>query len=308
MKLTAATWDVLAFGAVAVDDILYVDNFPSPDTKIHVRERIREGGGRAGTGLVAAARLGARTAYAGVWGDDELSQYSREQMEMEGVDCSPVVCESGKQPYYSVIVVDRSQGTRCILSCTDNVVGYPVDRITDELIARARVVLIDHMSIPASLRAAQIAREHHIPVVADIERIGLEDFEELLEAIDHLIVSADFARAVTGSDDPVTMLRELGTWRACCAVTMGERGCWYTAGDDEVRHQPALQVETVDTTGCGDVFHGAYAAWLARGESVAAALCAASITAGLKATQPGGRRGIPDRATVEKWMASDARR
>jgi sulfofructose kinase len=59
----------------------------------------------------------------------------------------------------------------------------------------------------------------------------------------------------------------------------------------------------VDTTGCGDVFHGAYAACIARGERVDMAIQVASAAAGLKATQPGGRRGIPDRAAVDRFLA-----
>lgn len=55
-------WDVLGFGAVAVDDLVYLDGYPAPDSKMPVVEEQREGGGLAGTALVAAARLGARVA------------------------------------------------------------------------------------------------------------------------------------------------------------------------------------------------------------------------------------------------------
>ena len=57
------------------------------------------------------------------------------------------------------------------------------------------------------------------------------------------------------------------------------------------------------TTGCGDVFHGAYAACIARDLDVAESIRFASATAALKAMQPGGRAGIPDRVTVEKFLA-----
>ncbi len=90
--------------------------------------------------------------------------------------------------------------------------------------------------------------------------------------------------------------------RAAVVVTAGERGCWYAGPEGEVRHQPALRVEAVDTTGCGDVFHGAYAAMLTRGAPLARAVAVATVAAGLKATQPGGRSGIPDWGTVERWL------
>jgi ribokinase len=109
---------------------------------------------------------------------------------------------------------------------------------------------------------------------------------------------------VTGEREPAAMVRALSRReRACTVVTAGEQGCWYAEGSAEVSHCPALKVAAVDTTGCGDVFHGAYAAWIARGESVPAAVTAATTTAGFKATQPGGRTGIPARAVIEMYLA-----
>jgi sulfofructose kinase len=58
----------------------------------------------------------------------------------------------------------------------------------------------------------------------------------------------------------------------------------------------------VDTTGCGDVFHGAYAACIAQGESVDTTVRIATAAAGIKATQPGGRAGIPDRAAIDRFL------
>lgn len=68
---------------------------------------------------------------------------------------------------------------------------------------------------------------------------------------------------------------------------------------------PAFQVETVDTNGCGDVFHGAYAASLVRGESIDAAIRVASAAAALKATVAGSRNGIPDRKTVDRFLTEN---
>ena len=69
-----------------------------------------------------------------------------------------------------------------------------------------------------------------------------------------------------------------------------------------MQHFPAFPVEPVDTTGCGDVFHGAYAACLAWGYETRAAIAVATATAAFKATQPGGRKGIPDLATVKRFL------
>ena len=88
-------------------------------------------------------------------------------------------------------------------------------------------------------------------------------------------------------------------------ITDGDQGCWTLAADDlaQVAHQPAFQVDVIDTTGCGDVFHGAYAAGLVRGLGVAERVRLAAAAAALKATRPGGQAGAPTQAEVEQFLS-----
>src|SRR5207302_9212365 len=111
-----------------------------------------------------------------------------------------------------------------------------------------------------------------------------------------------FAKRLPGCADPDTAVTKL--WRAdrqAAVVTGGEHGCWFVDATDPgtPRHQPAYRVDVVDTTGCGDVFHGAYAAGLALGLGIAERVRLAAATAALKATRHGGQAGVPTRAAVE---------
>jgi sugar/nucleoside kinase (ribokinase family) len=108
-------WDVLGLGIAAVDDLLYVDVYPRPDSKVAVRARQRQGGGLTATALVAAARLGARAAYGGVLGHNELSRFTLRELQREGVDCASVLRKGEAEPCHSIVVVDRSTGSRTIL-------------------------------------------------------------------------------------------------------------------------------------------------------------------------------------------------
>ena len=85
-------------------------------------------------------------------------------------------------------------------------------------------------------------------------------------------------------------------------MTCGAAGSWYRDEAGPPRHQPAFPVSVVDTTGCGDVFHGAYAAALARGLDLAARVRFAAAAAALKATRAGGQAGIPTRAATEAFL------
>lgn len=297
--------DVLGLGAVAVDDLLYVDAYPGPDTKCQVLRMERHCGGLAATALVAAARLGARCAYAGVLGTDHSSAFAAAVLESEGVDLSHASRLPTARIYHSHIVVGVRTGTRNIFAFGDGVVGAAPEAPPEAVIRSSRVLLVDHVGLPGMIRAAGIARRHGIPVVADLERRSGRGFAGLFNRVDHLLVSSDFAAEITGIAEPGgAALKLWNRHRSVVTVTDGARGCWYVdrPGLPGAIRVPAFRVKVVDTTGCGDVFHGAYAASLAAGCSVIDCLRRASAAAALKATRPGGQAGCPDAATLQRFL------
>jgi sugar/nucleoside kinase (ribokinase family) len=157
------------------------------------------------------------------------------------------------------------------------------------------------------LRAARIARRAGFPVVGDFERRYAAPFDQLLALTDHLVLPVQFACQLTGAADGRTAAQALwDSSRSAVVVTEGAEGCWYRSAQQPggPRHQPAFRVRTVDTTGCGDVFHGAYAAGLAWGLDLAERVRLASAAAAIKATRAGGQKGIPTRAEVDAFLKS----
>lgn len=298
-------YDVLGLGAVTVDDFLRVDEFPRPDGKTRIRSWRRAGGGLAGTALVAAARLGVRAAYCGQLGEDELSKYTLSELEREGVDCTPVVYRAEARPIHSVIILTPQSSQRSILFSDEGVIEPESKHLDAQLIASTEVLFVDHTVPEAAIHAGRLACSMKIPVVADVESGSMLLMEDFLGVVDHLIVNQEIAQALTGYSSPAESAAALQRARghAAVVVTAGEQGAWFCSAGEGVKHQPALKVEVVDTTGCGDVFHGAYAACLSWGGSIVEAVQVATIAAGLKATQPGGRQGIPNRETVASLLA-----
>jgi sulfofructose kinase len=298
------TIDVLGLGYAAVDELLYVDAYPPADGKAPVRRRERHCGGLSATALVAAARLGCRCAYAGTFGEDEHSQFVVARFREEGVDVTHVRRRADARPVRSTIVVDQRRHTRAILYDTAGVLGADPTWPAEDVIRAAQVLLVDNCGVEGMIRAAEIARDARTPVVADFENADHPSFPRLLALVDHLILSRDFALSLTGQRDLDAAMRSLWTSeRQAVVVTCGKEGSWCLSSGLSLRHQPALAVEAVDTTGCGDVFHGAYAAALVHGYEIAVALRFAAVAAGMKATRPGGQLGIPTREVVEAEMA-----
>ncbi len=303
----AATFDILGVGAVTVDDLLYVEEYPRPETKTRVKASARQLGGLTAAALLAAARLGARCAFAGVLGDDELSGLVLARLAAEGIDLGWVLRRAGARPRHSTIIVDLSRTTRTILVDAEGVDEDPAVPPRGA-VSGAAVLLLDHTHPQRMLRVACAAREAGVATVADFERDNVPELGELIALTDHLILPWALAERLTGARDPSQAVDRLWTEsRAAVVVTRGEQGAWYRAAGPagraaDVAHQPAFRVPVVDTTGCGDVFHGAYAAALAGGFAAGDRVRLASAAAALKATRR-GTEGSPVRAEVDALLA-----
>jgi sulfofructose kinase len=302
--MTTPIFDILGFGAVAVDDLLYVDDYPPAESKVRVRHRLRQCGGLTGTALVAAARLGASCAYVGLLGDDELSKYVLDCFAREGIDATHCVRRATARPAHSTIIVDEHHNTRTIFASLAGEIGADAQSPPADLISSARVILVDHHGLEGTIRAARIASENGVAVVADFERKPEGNFDELLALVDHLVISSRFAAEMTGKTEPEQAASALWTPKhRAVVVTCGTQGSWYLAeGFKKPLHCPAHPIKAIDTTGCGDVFHGAYSAALAWGKSTAECVELASAAAALKATKRGGQAGSPTLQSVEEFL------
>jgi sulfofructose kinase len=296
-------FDVLGIGCTAVDERLFISEFPSADAKVRVLRRERSLGGLTAIALVAAARMGARVAFAGLLGPDELSQFVERSLQNCGITTDHVVRHNDARPGRSTILIAESSGTRAVLSERLGLRGADETRPEEELVRRSRVLYVDGHGLLGSIRAAKIARGSGRCVVADIERTHEGAFEQLLHLVDHLIVPETFAAAFTSFTDPASAAASLLTSsRSAVVVTCGrDGGVYHETGGSSMRYS-AHRVRERDTTGCGDVFHGVYAAGLALGWDTATRIRYAAAAAALKATGNGGTDAIPDRDHIEAFL------
>jgi sugar/nucleoside kinase (ribokinase family) len=294
--------DVLGLGAVTVDFVGIVEAWPDRGVKRMLDRLTVCDGGLVGTALVAVARLGGKAAFAGKLGRSEMARRALDAFRRESVDTSFVSETQDAEPIVAFILIDRTSGQRNIF-WTRQDVQYPMpgEFPQQDWSARARVLLIDFESGPAGIEAARIARRHNIPVVIDVERDETH-VAEAMRVSSHIVVSEEFAGDYTGSSNVAGMLKALRSDPTqAVIVTRGEKGCAGSCSEGDFA-LPAFKVDVVDTTGCGDTFHGAFALALARGQAVVPAARFASGAAALCATQVGGRAGIPTAEQLERFL------
>jgi len=283
------TW-VLGFGAVTIDDIIYVDG-PLSAGKAKVIGRITDHGGNVATALVAVARLGGRAGFIG-WLSDRPGDASARELERHGVDTSLAPRRADARPIRSVITV-AADGERFIAYDDAGPHGTS-ETLADDTLARGRVLLIDGFATHAHSVVGR-ARALGLAVVADIEWTIGPGTDALMALADHLVLPFGFARAYTGESAAASILRRL--WsddRAAVVLTDGERGVYMRQrGDAVLWHIPAHEVGAVDTIGAGDCFHGAYAFALTEGKSPLDAALFANAAAAISVTGHGGQMALP---------------
>jgi sugar/nucleoside kinase (ribokinase family) len=283
-------YDVLGAGIAAVDDLIYVTDYPPMDCKIPVYASTRQGGGPACTAIAAVGSLGGRAAYAARFGDNELSRFIAAALKRHGVDISPIREDTAGGPYHSIIVVDGAGHRNVFYDPALYRVVAPAD-LPDALIQSASLFLLDHLTEPSLIPVAEKIRRLGVPILGDIEGQS-ESAMSLAARTDYLIVPKAFALWASNTLDPHEACAFLaGTPRQATVVTDGSNGCFFSSrSDPEVRHFPAFVVDALDTNGCGDTFHGAFALAVARGLAIVEAITFASAAAALKAVAAGGQR------------------
>ena len=292
---------IACVGITVMDRLYYVGDLPTEGGK-YVANNYREvGGGPAATAAVAAAKLGAKVDFIGRVGDDDTGTSLLQELESFGVNTRYTKRFTNARSSQSAIVVD-ARGERII-------VNYP----SPDLLAEASwlngidfsqwdVVLADVRWHEGTKNAFTQARAAGVPTVLDGD-ITPQDISDLVALSDHAVFSAPGLRRMTGEQDLLAGLKKSQMLtNGHVYVTNGSEGCFWLE-NHQVAHQSGFSVEVVDTTGAGDVFHGAFAYSLALGEAGGSGIRFASAVAALKCTRPGGRAGIPDCEQTRSFLS-----
>ncbi|MBK9168039.1 MAG: ribokinase [Bryobacterales bacterium] len=290
-------FDVTGIGLNATDTLLLVPRFPAYAGKAAFEQEILSPGGQVASAMAACARLGLRARYAGTVGDDERARIQMESLAACGVDTAGVRVRQGCPNQSAYIVIDRSTGERTVFWRRDECLRLAPEDVDPGWILGSRLLHIDGHDTAAVGCAARLAREHGIPVTADVDTV-YHGFEQVLPFVDYLIASSEFPLQWTGENDPRRALEliqnEYGM--PVAAMTLGAQGALARHGG-KFLYSPGYVVDCADTTGAGDVFHGAFCYCVLQGMNVFESLEFSNAMAALNCRAVGARGGL---ATVDE--------
>ncbi len=292
--------DLVGLGLNATDTVLALPEHPERGSKVSFHSSSVLPGGQVATVVAACAQWGLSTRYIGKLGDDPAAQLHRAEFARLSVDTRIVVAPDAPSPH-SYILVDPS-GERTVLNQRDPRLTLQPAEIACEWVVPARALHLDGYDTEAAVLAAGWARASGVPVIADLDEL-YPGIERLLPLVDHLIVSRDFAPRLTGIPSLPDALRRMHAdyGATLSAATLGEHGVLAWDGT-EFHAIPAYQVQVVDTTGAGDLFHAGYIYALLQGRLLPDRLRFACAAAALNCTAVGARGGIASVAEIERLV------
>ena len=305
---------VIVVGSVNIDLVATAERLPAPGETVTGAQFSEHHGGKGGNQAVAAARLGATTAFVGAIGGDAFGEEARAALAAEGIDVAALRTLPGATGV-ALILVDGSGENLISVASGANAALTPdhVFAAFATLAPRAGdVVLVGH-EIPtatakAALRAARQAGATTIlnPAPANgLDRSVYGDVDILTPNRGELAILVDddsrrIGRATGSRERPevaaATLLdrnSEGEGVRGAVIVTLGAAGAVVVARGDAPLDLPAPAVTAIDSVGAGDAFNGALAAGLASGRSLEAAAARAIAAAALSTTRSGAREGMP---------------
>jgi sulfofructose kinase len=290
--------EVIAAGINVVDILARPPAEVVPGGKYATDELEVQGGGPASTAACVTAAFGHRSAFVARLGNDPISQLSRMQFRQAEIAEDFLIESPGERTGISVVQIDRASGERTICYSLKNYGWLREEDIPRDAIARARLIFVDGYDPAGALGMLRAARGTACRSVVDLEHGDTGFLHECIGLATDVILPLHTARAATGEDSPEEALRVMSSLGGGqMVVTDGQRGSWAMAADGVI-HQAAFAVETVDTNGCGDAFHGGYGVGLLHGWPLPLRMEFGAWVAARVAMKLGGRAGIPDRKTA----------
>lgn len=303
--------DIVGLGLSTLDVLVRLEAMPTWERPGGMSGFAVDGGGMVGTAMVAAARLGARVGYIGVAGNDTAAGLKLLSFRQNNVDISRLIVRDRPEKHVVLVYVHEESGERVFMGynrfAEDKLQPAELDRA---YITSAAYLHLDGSHSETAMQAARWMHEAGKLVSLDASKTSSgpapEHLARLVPNVDVLICGSGFGQALTGERD---------LWRAGGAMlrmgpqivvqTEGADGS-YTVTADSYFHTPAFPVQVVDTTGAGDVFHGAYLVGLLRGWDLRTVALFATAASAIECTQLGGRSGVPTFAEVAAFLSQRA--
>lgn len=290
---------ILVIGHAAYDITMAVDKFPKENTKNRIDNRVECGGGPAGNAAYLLGKWGMEVYFAGVVGNDEYGKRIKEEFESVNVNTKYLEFSNEFSTTNSFIVVNRENGSRTSFAHRNKKMAMK----EIELDFEPDIILFDGQEVEMTNKL--LDKYPNAISIIDAGR-PTEDIIKLAKRVNYLVCSREFSENVSNikinnDEDYLKVYNYMkNEFKNEVIITLEEKGCLYLY-EDRIKIMPSLKVEAVDTTGAGDIFHGAFTYCIANNYSLEKTLKIANITGALSVTKIGSKNSIPEKEDIKKY-------
>ena len=284
---------ILCIGHVTYDITFPADDFPIENTKVRYYEKTECAGGPASIAAFLLGKWGETVEIAGAVGNDDYGRKIKKEFSLNRVNTNYLELTDETETSHSLIIANKSNGTRTILIYVPK--NYQMKEFKP--LEAPDIILLDGHEYQASKKLLQM-----YPNAISIIDAGRDRKEviELAKMVNYLVCSKEFAEKVTGIkfdfENKSTFAQIFNAMEVKfgnnVVITLEAMGCLYRM-DDKIKIMPSIKVKTVDSTGAGDIFHGAFTYGIAKGFPFEKVLKFANIAGALSVTRVGGYNSIP---------------
>ena len=286
-------FQLIGVGHSCLDQVCTIEHYPVEDDSTHISSISVQGGGAVATACVAASRLGVSTAFIGNIGHDMVSDTILKHFAVDGVNTDFVVRRDDCFGLQSFVMVNPATGSRTKFPQWDT---NPAIEWTEDVVKQigsAHVLHLDGTNWTNAFQAATFAKK--AGVLVSLDGCSMQTDNELNKRLaslaDVLIMNHKYPLRVSGKETIEEALLEMATWGPkLVAATLGPAGSKAIIDEKVVHIEPYRIDSVVDSTGAGDVFHGAFIAGHLDGMDYREALRFASAAAALKCKEAGGEK------------------
>ena len=292
---------------MAYDRVLYTNSLWEDGKGKITKEEFRFGG-NVRNALATVSALAVPAAYLTTMSDKPEWVIALDDLKKSGISTQYVDFKENSYPAIATVFI-LNNGERFIAYDDFSLkhLALPSQQKVDEALSQTKLLLIDSYTAPdGTLEVLKRAISMGIPAVVDAEREGIHEsqYKEMIDIAPDLVIPLHYGAFLADQTHVELIMKHLwNQHRTAVVLTDGANGSYFVSDENcVVHHQPAFRVNTVDTNGTGDVFHGAYAVGRYHGKSIPESIKYATAAAAVVVQLPHGQPRIPSEDKIQELL------
>lgn len=282
---------ILCIGHASYDITIPYDGYPMENTKNRVSEKVECGGGPAANAAYLLGKWGLETTFVGCLGKDIYAERIIKEFKSVSVNTDHIELDEDDETTLSFIIVNKRNGSRTVIAHRQKDMN-----LKNKCDLSADIILADGQELDATIQAI----EANPNAISILDAGSLKEENIILgKKVNYLVCSKVFAEDYTkikidfNNPESISKIYEKmsNDFKNNIIITLEAKGCLYVK-DKAIKLMPSINVTPVDTTGAGDLFHGAFTYCLAANYDLEKTLRISNITGALSVTKMGGRNSV----------------